>query len=101
MVDDGVTESARKSTPSSGQRSEVEVVRRGERGRCWSEEDRARILTEAISPSIVASHVARRFGVSTGGHADSRSIVAGATQVPSASALSDCYARDDALGSLT
>jgi transposase-like protein len=64
--DEMVTESARKSTPSSSRRSVVEVVTRGERRRRWSEEDRARILTEAMAPGAVVSHVARRFGVSTG-----------------------------------
>jgi transposase len=44
----------------------VEVVTRGERRRRWSDEDRARILTEAIAPGAIASHVARRFGVSSG-----------------------------------
>ena len=66
MVDDAVTESARASTPSSSRRSVVEVVTRGERRRRWTEEDRARILTEAMAPGAIASHVARRFGVSTG-----------------------------------
>lgn len=66
MVDDIVTESARKSTPSSSRRSVVEVVTRGERRRRWTEEDRARILTEAMAPGAIASHVARRFGVSSG-----------------------------------
>ena len=66
MGDDMVTESARASTPSSSRRSVVEVVTRGERRRRWSEEDRARILTEAMAPGAIASHVARRFGVSTG-----------------------------------
>ena len=66
MVDDMVTESGRKSTPSSSRRSVVEVVTRGERRRRWSDEDRARILTEAMAPGAIASHVARRFGVSSG-----------------------------------
>ena len=66
MVDDMVTESARESTPSSSRRSVVEVVTRGERRRRWSDEDRARILTEAMAPGAIASHVARRFGVSSG-----------------------------------
>jgi transposase len=66
VVDDAVTESARASTPSSSRRSVVEVVTRGERRRRWTEEDRARILTEAMAPGAIASHVARRFGVSTG-----------------------------------
>ena len=66
MVDDGVTESARKSAPSSTRRSLVEVMTRGEPRRRWSEEDRARILAEAMAPGAIASHVARRFGVSTG-----------------------------------
>ena len=67
MVNDIVTESARESTPSSSRRSVVEVVTRGERRRRWSEEDRARILTEAMAPGAIASHVARCFGVSSGG----------------------------------
>jgi len=66
VVDDIVTESARASTPSSSRRSVVEVVTRGERRRRWSEEDHARILTEAMAPGAIASDVARRFGVSTG-----------------------------------
>ena len=66
MVDDIVTESARESTPLSSRRSVVEVVTRGERRRRWSDEDRARILTEAMAPGAIASHVARRFGVSSG-----------------------------------
>ena len=66
MVDDAVTESTRKSAPSSTRRSLVEVVTRGEPRRRWSEEDRARILAEAMAPGAIASHVARRFGVSTG-----------------------------------
>ncbi len=66
MDDDIVTESARVNTPSSSRRSVVEVVTRGERRRRWSDEERARILTEAMAPGAVASHVARRFGVSTG-----------------------------------
>ncbi|MCA3393705.1 MAG: transposase [Roseomonas sp.] len=44
----------------------MEVVTRGERRRRWTEEDRARILTEAMAPGAIASHVARRFVVSTG-----------------------------------
>ena len=66
MVDDGMTESTRKSAPSSARRPLVEVVTRGEPRRRWSEEDRARILAEAMAPGAIASHVARRFGVSTG-----------------------------------
>ena len=66
MVDDVVTESARKSTPSSSRRSVVEVVTRGEPRRRWSDGERARILAEAMAPGAIASHVARRFGVSTG-----------------------------------
>ena len=66
MVDDGVTRSARESTPSSSRRSVVEVVTRGEPRRRWSDEERARILAEAMAPGAIASHVARRFGVSTG-----------------------------------
>ena len=66
MVDDGVTGSARESTPSSSRRSVVEVVTRGEPRRRWSEEDRARILAEAMAPGAIALHVARRFGVSSG-----------------------------------
>jgi transposase len=65
-MNDTVTESARKSTPSSARRPLVEIVTRGERRRRWSEEDRARILAEAMAPGAIASHVARRFGVSTG-----------------------------------
>jgi transposase-like protein len=65
--DDVVTESARKSASSSSRRSVVEVVTRGERRRRrWSDEDRARILAEAMAPGAIASHVARRFGVSSG-----------------------------------
>ncbi len=66
MADDGVTGSARESTPSSSRRSVVEVVKRGEPRRRWSDEERARILAEAMAPGAIASHVARRFGVSTG-----------------------------------
>ena len=66
MVDDAVTESNRESTPSSARRSLVEVVTRGEPRRRWSDGDRARILAEAMAPGAIASHVARRFGVSTG-----------------------------------
>lgn len=66
MVDFAVTESARKSAPSSARRSVLKVVTRGEPRRRWSEEDRARILAEAMAPGAIASHVARRFGVSTG-----------------------------------
>ena len=66
MVDDAMTESTRKSAPSTPRRSLVEVVTRGEPRRRWSEEDRARILAEAMAPGAIASHVARRFGVSTG-----------------------------------
>ncbi len=66
MVNDVVTESGRKSAPSSTRRSLVEVVTRGAPRRRWSEEDRARILAEAMAPGAIASHVARRFGVSTG-----------------------------------
>jgi len=66
VVDDGVTGSARESTPSSSRRSVVEVVTRGEPRRRWSDEERARILAEAMAPGAIASHVARRFGVSTG-----------------------------------
>ena len=47
-------------------RSVLEVVTRGEPRRRWSEEARARILAEAMAPGAIASHVARRFGVSTG-----------------------------------
>jgi hypothetical protein len=46
--DDLMTESARMITPSSSWRSVVEVVTRGECRRGWFEEDRARILTEAM-----------------------------------------------------
>ena len=66
MVDDAVTGSARESTPSSSRRAVVEVVTRGEPRRRWSDEERARILAEAMAPGAIASHVARRFGVSTG-----------------------------------
>ena len=61
MVDDAMTESTRKSAPSTTRRSLVEVVTRGEPRRRWSEEDRARILAEAMAPGAIASHVARRF----------------------------------------
>jgi transposase len=44
----------------------VEVVTRGEPRRRWSDEERAHILAEAMAPGAIASHVARRFGVSTG-----------------------------------
>ena len=66
MVDDGVTGSARESTPSSSRRSVVEVVTRGEPRRRWSDGERARILAEAMAPGAIASHVARRFGISSG-----------------------------------
>ena len=66
MVDDGVTGSARESTPSSSRRAVVEVVTRSEPRRRWSDEERAHILAEAMAPGAIASHVARRFGVSTG-----------------------------------
>ncbi len=66
MVDDAVTESARMSTASSIRRSVVEVVTRCERRRCWSEEDRARILNGAMAPGAIASYIARRLGVSSG-----------------------------------
>ena len=66
MVDDAVTGSARESTPSSSRRSVLEVVTRGEPRRRWSDEERAHILAEAMAPGAIASHVARRFGVSTG-----------------------------------
>ncbi len=65
-MNDAMTESTRKSAPSSARRPLVEVVTRGEPRRRWSEEDRARILAEAMAPGAIASHVARRFGVSTG-----------------------------------
>ncbi len=61
-----VTGSTRKSAPSSARRSLVKVMTRGEPRRRWSEEERARILAEAMAPGAIASHVARRFGVSTG-----------------------------------
>jgi NAD(P)-dependent dehydrogenase (short-subunit alcohol dehydrogenase family) len=38
----------------------VEVVTRGERRRRWSEEDRARILTEAMAPGAIAVLMAAR-----------------------------------------
>ena len=66
MVDDVVTGSARESTPSSNRRSLVQVVTRGEPRRRWSDEERAHILAEAMAPGAIASHVARRFGVSSG-----------------------------------
>ena len=66
MLDDAVTGSARESTPSSSRRSVVEVVTRGEPRRRWSDEERAHILAEAMAPGAIASHVARRFGVSSG-----------------------------------
>ncbi len=66
MGDEMVTESARKSTPSCSPRSVGEVVTRGERRRRWSDDDRARILTDAMAPGAIASHVVRRFGVSSG-----------------------------------
>lgn len=65
-MNDAVTGSTRKSAPSTTRRPLVEVVTRGEPRRRWSEEDRARILAEAMAPGAIASHVARRFGVSTG-----------------------------------
>ena len=65
-MNDAVTGSTRKSAPSSARRPLVEVVTRGETRRRWSEEERARILAEAMAPGAIASHVARRFGVSTG-----------------------------------
>jgi transposase len=66
VVDDGMTGSSRESTPSSSWRSVVEVVSRGEPRRRWSDEERAPILAEAMAPGAIPSHVARRFGVSTG-----------------------------------
>ena len=65
-MDDARTESTRKSAPSIARRSVVEVVTRGQPRRRWSEEDRARILADAMAPGAIASHVARRFGVSAG-----------------------------------
>jgi len=65
-MNDAVTGSTRKSTPSTTRRPLVEVVTRGEPRRRWSDEERARILAEAMAPGAIASHVARRFGVSTG-----------------------------------
>ncbi len=65
-MNDAVTESTRKSTPSSARLSVVAVVTRGEPRRRWTDEDRARILAEAMAPGAIASHVARRFGDSTG-----------------------------------
>jgi len=65
-MNDAVTESTRKSVPSSTRRPLVEVVTRGEPRRRWSDEERAHILAEAMAPGAIASHVARRFGVSTG-----------------------------------
>ena len=65
-MNDALTGSTRKSTPSTTRRPLVEVVTRGEPRRRWSEEERARILAEAMAPGAIASHVARRFGVSTG-----------------------------------
>jgi hypothetical protein len=65
MVGDGVTGIARESTPSSSPRSVVAVVTCGEPRRRWSDEERARILAEAMAPGAIASHVAL-FGVSTG-----------------------------------
>ena len=64
---DGETglQSARRSARSSARFDVVEVVTRGERRRGWSEEERARILTEAMEPGAVVAHVARRWGVST------------------------------------
>jgi transposase len=44
----------------------VEVVTRGERRRTWSEEDKVRIVQEAMVPGAVAADVARRWGVGTG-----------------------------------
>ncbi|MCA3339448.1 MAG: transposase [Roseomonas sp.] len=44
----------------------MEIVTRGEPRRRGSEEERARILAEAMAPGAIASHVVRRFGVSTG-----------------------------------
>ncbi len=59
-------ESARRSAPSSTRRAVVEVVTRDERRRAWSDDERARIVTEAMEPGAVVAHVARRWGVSTG-----------------------------------
>ena len=56
-MNDAMTESTRKSTPSGARRPLVEVVTRGEPRRRWSEEDRARILAEAMAPGAIASHV--------------------------------------------
>lgn len=39
---------------------------RGERRRTWSEEDKLRIVQEAMVPGAVAADVARRWGVGTG-----------------------------------
>lgn len=44
----------------------MEVVTRGERRRIWSEEDKVRIVQEAMVPGAVAADVARRWGVGTG-----------------------------------
>ena len=65
-MDDAVTGSARESAPSSSRRAVVEVVTRGEPRRRWSDGERAHILAEAMAPGAIASHVARRFGVSSG-----------------------------------
>ena len=64
---DGETglQSARRSARSSARFDVVEVVTRGERRRHRTEDERAIILTEAMAPGAVVTHVARRWGVST------------------------------------
>src|SRR3954452_19313340 len=50
-----------------GTRSEVvEVVTRGERRRMWSEEQKQRIVAEAMQPGALVTEVARRWGIGTG-----------------------------------
>ena len=44
----------------------MEIVSRDEPRRRWFEEELARILAEAMAPGAIASHIVRRFGVSTG-----------------------------------
>ena len=57
--------SARRSARSSARVDGVEVVTRGERRRHRTADERAIILTEAMAPGAVVTHVARRWGVST------------------------------------
>jgi transposase len=41
----------------------IEVITGVERRRCWSEQDKARIVAESLKPGVIVAEVAWRYGI--------------------------------------